>query len=124
MHLFLSLNFNPKTMNIVDFTSRHTIDDELYNKFAQQGEKQFLEECGGKWPEGLSNFSEDLCSKEDFYDGLKNDSINWYYTENGIGFSYLVPYALGNHKEVEIIITQGDSSQKTGDYKTGDGSLS
>ncbi len=107
MHLLFALNFNPETMDVVKFSSRHIIDDALYNEFAQLGEKQVLEECGGKWPEDWGTFSEELCSKENFFEALKNEnsnsSVNWYYTENGIGFSYSVVHALGGHKEVEII---------------------
>lgn len=75
-----------------------------YNKM--KGEQLILEETGGVWPEGWESFSEILCSKETFLDGLngKNSEIEWYYTENGIAFSYSVPFALGNHKEVELQI--------------------
>lgn len=104
MHLFFALNFDPRTMSVVDFSSRHIIDDALYNEFVKQGEKEILDKTGGIWPEGWDSFSEMLCSKETFFDGLngKNSEIEWYYTENGIGFSYSVPFALGNHREVEL----------------------
>lgn len=104
-HLLFALNFDPKTMNVVKFSSIHTIDDSIYNEFVKQGEKEILEETGGIWPEGWDSFSKTLCSKETFFDGLngKNSEIEWYYTENGIGFSYSVPFALGNHREVEIV---------------------
>lgn len=106
INLFFALNFDPKTMNIVQFSSIHTIDDSLYNEFVKQGEKEILDKTGGIWPEGWDSFSEMLCSKETFFDGLngKNSEIEWYYTENGIGFSYSVPFALGNHREVELQI--------------------
>lgn len=106
INLFFALNFDPKTMNIVQFSSIHTIDDSLYNEFVKQGEKEILDKTGGIWPEGWESFSETLCSKETFFDGLKgkNSEIEWYYTENGIAFSYSVPFALGNHREVELQI--------------------
>ena len=105
-HLFFALNFNPKTMDIINFSSRHIIDDELYNEFAKQGEKQILEETGGDWPKEWGSFSEMFCSKEKFFDGLNNKTteIEWYYTDDGIGFSYSVIHALGDHKEVELKI--------------------
>lgn len=105
-HLFFALNFNPKTMDIINFSSRHIIDDELYNEFAKQGEKQILEETGADWPKEWGSFSEMFCSKEKFFDGLNNKTteIEWYYTDDGIGFSYSVIHALGDHKEVELKI--------------------
>lgn len=106
MHIFFALNFDPRTMSVVDFSSRHIIDDALYNEFASQAEKQILEENEGKWPENLGAFSETLCPKECFFEGLKSEEydflINWYYTETSIGFSYSVPFALGNYKVVEL----------------------
>ena len=93
-------------MDIINFSSRHIIDDELYNEFAKQGEKQILEETGGDWPKEWGSFSEMFCSKEKFFDWLNNKTteIEWYYTDDGIGFSYSVIHALGDHKEVELKI--------------------
>ena len=104
INLLFSLNFNPSTLDIVEFSSLHMIDDALYNEFVKQGEKQILEETDGVWPNGWGSFSKTLCSKETFFEGLnnKNSNIDWYYTENGIVFSYSVPFALGDHKEVEL----------------------
>lgn len=106
LHLLFSLNFDPNTMNVIQFSERHAIDDALYEEFALEGEKRILEECGGKWPEGWKSFSETLCSKETFVKSLKNDNeyseVEWYYTEDGMGFSYSVAYSLGGHKEVEL----------------------
>ncbi len=101
---FFTLNFNPATKEIIKFETINTIDDELYQKFATQGKQNILDECGGVWPEEFDSFEETLCSKETFFDGLKGNtnSINWYYTQEGIGFSYEVVHALGDHKEVEI----------------------
>lgn len=102
--ILFSLNFNPSTLDIVEFSSLHIIDDTLYDEFVMQGEKQILEETDNVWPNGWDGFSKTLCSKETFFEGLnnKNSNIEWYYTENGIVFSYSVPFALGDHKEVEL----------------------
>lgn len=102
--VFFTLNFNPATNEIIKFESLHTIDDALYQKFATQGKQNIIDETGGVWPEEFDSFEETLCSKEAFFDGLKGNtnSINWYYTNEGIGFSYEVIHALGDHKEVEI----------------------
>ena len=102
--VFFTLNFNPATNEIIKFESLHTIDDALYQKFATQGKQNIIDENDGVWPEEFDSFEETLCSKETFFDGLKvnTNSINWYYTNEGIGFSYEVIHALGDHKEVEI----------------------
>ena len=102
--VFFTLNFNPATNEIIKFESLHTIDDALYQKFATQGKQNIIDENDGVWPEEFDSFEETLCSKETFFDGLKGNtsSINWYYTNEGIGFSYEVIHAIGDHKEVEI----------------------
>lgn len=105
-HLFFTLNFHPKKMEIIDFSQQYIIDNELYTAFAAQGEKNWIEEVGGIWPEGWGSFSETLCSQDKFYNGLKTSdeypSVFHYYTNKGVGFSYCVAHALGDHKEVEL----------------------
>lgn len=103
-HLFFALNFNPTTLDEIKFESLHAIDDALYQKFKAQGKQNIMDENDGVWPEEFDSFEETLCSKEKFFDGLKcnSNSINWYYTKDGIGFSYEVIHALGDYMEVEI----------------------
>lgn len=102
-HLFFTFNFNPKTQKQVAFSDMYILDEKLYNIFSQQAEKNILEQTDGVWPEGWDSFSQELCSKEKFLNGLiAVDEIYWYHIKNGIGISYPVPYALGDHKEVEI----------------------
>ena len=109
-HVFFSINFDPRTLEQVPFGSLHTIDAELYQAFAKVGEQNILEECGGDWPENFGEFSEVFCSQENFIEGLQENCplssrVYYYYTEDGIGFSYSVVHALGGHKEVELLHT-------------------
>lgn len=115
--LFFTLNFNPKTLKTVYFTEKYLLDDELYNNFCRQAEKNLLEEMDGKLPESWGDFSKILCDRKNFFEGIKNEGtsssfICCYYTVNGVGFSYPVVYALGGHKEVELSY---DLLDKTGD---------
>lgn len=101
-HLFFTLNFNPKTTEIISFLDRYVLDDELYGDFATQAQANILEQTDGQWPAGWGTFSETLCSKERFLEEVASGEICFYYTEDRIGFSYEVPFALGNHMEVEL----------------------
>lgn len=106
MHLFFALNFNPATNEIIAFTDRYVLDETLYNIFATQAQADLLEQMNGQWPTGWGSFSETLCSKEDFLSGMATgDEFCFYYTAQGIGISYPVPFALGNHIEVELPYT-------------------
>lgn len=102
-HLFFDFNFNPKTSKPVAFSERYFIDDALYDAFSQQAEKNILEQCDGQWPSGWKSFSEQLCPKDKFLEGIeKEETFYWYHTQNGVGFSYPVVFALGDHMEVEL----------------------
>lgn len=112
-HLFFTFNFNSKTYKKVAFSDMYTLDETLYDTFSQQAQKSILEQNDGLWPKGWGNFSEELCSKDKFLNGIvAEDEIYWYHIKNGIGISYPVPYALGDHMEVEIPY---ESLVKTGD---------
>ena len=110
LNLFFTCNFNPNTMQEIRFLDRFVADETLYQKFAEQGEKNILAEVDGEWPQGWGAFSDELCSKEQFLSGLRNEnttcsSVCCYYTAQNIGFSYSVAHALGDHKEVELPYT-------------------
>lgn len=100
-HLFFSVNIVPDQAKQICFTERFALDQALYKTFAKCAENAILSATDGKWPEGWGSFSEELCSEQEFLNGLKNeDAFSWYYTETGVGISYPVPYALGDHLEV------------------------
>lgn len=108
INLFFTLNFNPKTLERVYFLDKYEMNDELYDLFSEQAEKNLIKETGGVWPNDWGSFSEDIFSKESFFNGLKNEkniysSIYCYYTDNAVGFSYECAHALGDHREVEIL---------------------
>ena len=107
MHVFFSLNYNPKTLETIDFLDIHSVTEELYIAFALEGEKTIKEKNGGEWPQGLGGFSEVFCSKEAFLRGMEKESpidqrIYFYYTEEKTGFSFSTVHALGGHIEVEL----------------------
>ena len=100
---FFSINFNPITLEIIPFSKNFPIDKNMYNIFAAEAEKGILQQCNGEWPDGWGVFSEELCSESKFLDGMQTEEeFHYYYTENGIGISYPVPYSLGNHMEILI----------------------
>ncbi|MBE6713615.1 MAG: hypothetical protein E7580_08950 [Ruminococcaceae bacterium] len=112
MHSLTSYNFDSYG-NPVLFEKLYPIDDELYDVFSMAGEAAIIEEAGGKWPETFESFSKTLCSRESFLKNLSNnaaeDPIYWYCTEEGVVFSYSVPFALGGHKEATVPYSYFDS---------------
>lgn len=116
IHCFFSINFNPMTLEIIPFSENYSINKNLYNTFATEAEKGILQQCNGEWPDGWGVFSDELCSESDFLEGMQaEEEFHYFYTKNGIGISYPVPYSLGNH--IEIIIPYSK-------VKTEDGSMS
>jgi len=101
IQLLFTLNMDPKNGHIIHYDDRYVIDDALYATFAEYAQKEVAKRAGGEWPESLSNFSEKICSKEKFLDGIVS-SDEWYvfFTAEGVGISYPVAHALGDHWEV------------------------
>ena len=100
---FFAINYNPKTLESIAFSDNYSVDEGLYNVFAQHAEKALLESFDGEWPDGWDSFSEMLCSKDSFLQGMKTEKeFAYYYTNEGVGISYPINHALGDHKEVVI----------------------
>ena len=100
---FFAINYNPKTLENIAFSDNYSVDEGLYNVFAQHAEKALLESFDGEWPDGWDSFSEMLCSKDSFLQGMKTEKeFAYYYTNEGVGISYPINHALGDHKEVVI----------------------
>lgn len=99
---FFTLNFNPKTEQSVNFTDRYVVNKALYDAYAKMAKQTIIDRNGGKWPETLGNFGEDVCSEEPFLNGLKDGIVYWYLTPNSMGFSCPVWHFLGDHLEAEI----------------------
>ncbi len=101
IHLLFTLNFHPETLKTVSLSDRYILDETLYQAFAQQAKADIRAQAGGQLPEDF--ISEMICSKDSFLDGLATeDEFCYYYTENKVGFSYPVSFALGGHIEVEL----------------------
>ena len=105
-NLFYALNFDPNTMQEIDFANRYTVDGELYTSFAQSGKEKITQLLGGTWPDAWKSFSEEFCSEQEFFEGIKlntqGDAVYWYYSKTGIVFSFSVAHALGDHIEAEV----------------------
>lgn len=103
LNWLIAVNFKPKTLENVPFTDMYLIDEKLYNVFAQYAQQDFLEQCGGKWPKGWENFSDSLCSKEEFTAGMNTEAdFAYYYTDKGVGISYPVSHSLGDYQKTVI----------------------
>lgn len=101
MHLFFTLNIEPQSGETITFSDRYAIDDALYETFAACAERDITENAGGTWPEGWGTFSDTICDKDSFLNGMRTSlDFSVFFTEEGVGISYPVPYALGDHMEV------------------------
>lgn len=101
IHLFFALNIEPKSGETVAFSDRYAIDDALYETFAACAERDITENAGGTWPEGWGTFSDTICDKDSFLNGMRTSlDFSVFFAEEGVGISYPVPYALGDHMEV------------------------
>lgn len=98
IHQFFTLNIDPVKCEQIKFSDRYILNEELYLIFSAKAKEHFVDTT-------LSDidFSKNICSKDDFMNGmLVEDAFYSYYTDSGVGFSYPVEFALGNHLEVEI----------------------
>lgn len=103
IHWLFTLNFNPQTLETITLSEKYIIDEALYNIFAEVAETNITNECDGVWPENWGTFSETICSKNHFIEGMiKEVDFYYYYAETGIVISYPVVHAMGDQKEGEI----------------------
>lgn len=106
MHLLFTLNMNPASGNRLAFADRYAVDEDLYEIFAAQAETDISEDAGGTWPKEWGTFSETICGKSDFLTGLSAEKdFHVFYTTEGVGISYPVPYSMGDHLEVTLPYT-------------------
>lgn len=100
IQLLFTLNLDPNNGQIVRFEDRFAIDDVLYATFVEYAQKEVAERAGGKWPESLGEFSEKICSKEKLLNGIVSSyEFHIFFTADGVGISYPVAHALGDHWE-------------------------
>lgn len=103
LHVFFTLNIDPANGQRISFADRYVIDDALYDVFAAYARKDITEKAGGAWPENWGSFSETICDKDAFLDGLSSSNdFHVFYTDEGIGISYPVPHIMGDHLEVVL----------------------
>ena len=115
-HWLLALNYNPKTLQMIPFTEKYTVNKQLYTTFADLAEKAIKNECGGTLPEGWDSFRDPLPAEEIFITAMTAENEFYYYLQNnGVTVSYPVAHPIGDHKEVTIPydqLTKGDSGRK------------
>lgn len=101
-HLFFTLNIDRHTKERIFFKDRFTVNEDLYKTFCDSAEIDITDKAEDL-TEPFENFFDSICSFEKFRDGMTVENEFFaYYTEYGIGISYPVPFALGNHIEVGI----------------------
>ena len=100
-NLFLTLNFDPKTCELISVADRYHTDSRMYDVIMDNAEPYLKKAWGDSWKEIDPEWA--FCSREDFESTLEGGSdINAYFTEDGIGFCFSVPSALGSHVEIEL----------------------
>lgn len=103
MHLLFTLNIIPQSGDRLAFADRYIIDDALYDTFAARAEKSIMENADETWLDGWGKFAAEICDKTAFLKGVGSEhNFHVFYTTEGIGISYPVPYSMGDHLEVII----------------------
>lgn len=103
LHWFFTVNYNPNTLQLIKFSDKYLVNSQLYSVFSDLAENNIMKLHGGHWPSEWEGFSEMFCSEEEFIEGLINEEEFYaFYTEDGVGISYPVPHAVGDHMEVII----------------------
>lgn len=97
MHLFFTYNINPETGERILFSDKYCVDSKLYNIVSLYVKDNMA---------GDSNNNiavETLLDEKWFYNELSSEkSVFCYYTEDCVGISFPVVFAMGSHLEVEI----------------------
>lgn len=101
-HLCFTLNFDPQTNTAIAFSDRYTADDALYRLFSQKGEAYITERAGGAWPENWDDFSSQICSREEFFQGLETGEIGFYRTDDELFFVVEMPHTFGEPMNLAI----------------------
>lgn len=101
-NLCFSVNLNDKAERVY-FKDIYNVSDELYEVFASYAQTKVDEDLADY---GLS-VKDILCTKDSFLAGIENEStVNFYMTEDSVGFIYSVPHAVGDYLTVEIPLTE------------------
>lgn len=101
--LLFAVNLDPVTAEQIHFSDRYCVNDELYEAFAESAMAKITKQAGGKWPESFGDFSKNLCTKEAFLSGMKDEeNFSFYDMGDSIVIIYPVAHALGDNFEAEI----------------------
>ncbi len=95
--VFFTINVDIPTAQLVGVADVYAVDDSLYDAFLTHVDSQRMSR------EEL--LSAKVFNKDDFLQGLAREPENQFYsyfTPDGVGISYPVPYAIGSHVEAEI----------------------
>ncbi len=101
-NMCFSVNLNSEAERLC-FKDMYNISDELYDVFAKHAQDEIDRKYGGY---GLS-VEDMLCTKDSFISGIEDESsVNFYITEDSVGFIYSVPHAVGDYQTVEIPLSE------------------
>ena len=105
-HIFFTLNFDPNMKKEVDLQQYYTVEDDFYEIFSQKALADLVAEAADQNPQRWQMFLDEYCGKEVFLSALRlgngTQEIYYYFTEDAIGFSFSVPYAMGGNRIVEL----------------------
>ncbi len=101
-NMCFSVNLNDSAERVY-FKDMYKISDELYSVFAKHAQDEIDRKYEGY---GLS-VEDMLCTKDSFISGIEDESsVNFYITEDYVGFIYSVPHAVGDYQTVEIPLSE------------------
>ena len=101
-NMCFSINLNDKAERVY-FKDIYDVSDELYEVFADYAQADIDARSA---MEDIS-VRDMLCTKDSFLAVIENEStVNFYMTEDSVGFIYSVPHAMGDYLTVEIPLTE------------------
>jgi len=110
MHMFFTLNIDKKSGERLLFADKYDVNEDLYELFSAYAQADIDEIVG----EGVISVKDMLCPYDRFVEAIAEEMIVCtYYTDDNIGISYEVNFAMGGHIEVEIPIEEFESFVKS-----------
>ena len=101
MHLFTTLNIDLAAKKQIQPRDLIPVNEALYAAFLHYGYLSMAEKANAEFLAGFE--LKEYCDERAFYAGFyEADFPCVYFTETGVGISYEVEFALGNHQETEI----------------------
>lgn len=107
-NMCFSINLNDKAERVY-FKDLYNINDELYDVFASYAQAKIDED----FPDYGLTVEDMLCTKDSFISGIKDEStVDFYITEDSVGFIYSVPHVAGDYQTVEIPLAELEQFKK------------